>query len=59
LFTGLLPTFPENFTQIHMEVFLRKAANRQTDKQQQKHILVGGGNVMVICHTAIFHQPIS
>jgi len=30
LFIGPLPTFPENFMQIHLEVFLPKVANRQT-----------------------------
>jgi len=33
LFIGLLPTFPENFMQICLEQFLRKVANRHTDRQ--------------------------
>jgi len=43
LFSGTLPTFPENFMQIVLP-FLRKIANRQTNKQRRLHILLGGGN---------------
>ena len=45
LFTGPLTTFPENFMQIHVKVFfLRRVANRQTNKQRRKHVLFGGGD---------------
>jgi len=48
LFTGPLPTFPENFVQIRSEVLLRKVANRQTNRQTDKQTtrityLLGGG----------------
>jgi len=33
-----LPTFPENFMQIRLEVFLRKVSNRQTEKQCDENI---------------------
>ena len=33
----------QNFMQIRWEVFAQ-VANRQTDKQQRLHILLGGGN---------------
>jgi len=52
LFIGPFPTFPENLMQIRSEVFLRKVANRQTNrqtdiqrnKQRRLHILLGSGN---------------
>ena len=54
LFTGQLPTVPENFIQIRLEV-LRKVANRQTDKQtneqRRKHNLLGGGMTELTCGT--------
>ena len=33
LFIGPLPTFPDNLVQILLEVFFRKVANRQTNRQ--------------------------
>jgi len=42
LFTGPLPTFPENFVQIRWEVFAQSCW--QTDKQRRLRILLGGGN---------------
>jgi len=39
-FIGPLPTVPK----IHANPFLRKVANRQTDKQRPKQNLLGGGN---------------
>ena len=35
--------WPENFMQIRSK-FLRKVANKRTDKQRRKHILLGGRN---------------
>jgi len=39
MFIGPLQTFPENFMQIHAEVFAQLLTNRQ----QQLHIFFGGG----------------
>ena len=45
LFSGPLPTFPENFLQIRVWKFLCKVANRQqANKQRRKHIVLGRGN---------------
>jgi len=44
LFIGPLPTFPENFMQIRLEVFAQSC--KQADKQtnNDKNNFLGGGN---------------
>jgi len=46
LFIGRLPTLPENFMQIHLEVFAQSCqqTNRQTKIQRRLRILLGWGN---------------
>jgi len=43
---GPLPTFPENFMQIRLDVFAQSSwqTHKQTNKQRRKHNLLGGGN---------------
>ena len=49
MFTSPLPTLPENFMQIHLEVFANRQTEKQRNKQWQKHNLLGRGNKWKLC----------